>query len=420
MDNRFANLFGLSEKKAIELLDTPVEQLGEDDSRYIAADQLANYPTEQSIAALMRAAQNTHDSLDNRITRRKSIESLGKLKAAKAMAVICDGLGSEDRYTTEVAAWAIGEIGTQDLTILEEVAQVLERPDQTHRVAIHTLAKLGYMPALERIKPFLAAEDGPTMSAAVSAIAQLTKDYSEIDKIVALLQSDDVNTRRACVQDLIDARYYGALDAIASCPISVTFRLRAIRLLGKAALEGGSLTFSEIQPSLEKALLDHPETIKLVHEYDQPPVLDFVVRELYQTDAGRCYLAIKTILETYTEQAPAALFQTYKDEAHNDYGAHYYVMKLMGWLKHAAAYELLVEALHDKAPQFQKSRAAAAMALGELGNPKAIPELKTSLETSIWDLKYAALIALENLGDRTAHSQLANDADWAVSARAAL
>ena len=44
-----------------------------------------------------------------------------------------------------------------------------------------------------------------------------------------------------------------------------------------------------------------------------------------------------------------------------------------------------------------KSRAAAAIALGELGEKRAIPELKACLGTQIWDLKYAALMALEKL-----------------------
>jgi bilin biosynthesis protein len=46
------------------------------------------------------------------------------------------------------------------------------------------------------------------------------------------------------------------------------------------------------------------------------------------------------------------------------------VVKLFGWLKHAPAYDLIVEALHNTQPQFKKSRAAAAilMALAKLGD----------------------------------------------------
>lgn len=134
-----------------------------------------------------------------------------------------------------------------------------------------------------------------------------------------------------------------------------------------------------------------------MHSYDALPELPFLIRELYETDFGRCYLAVKTILENYADVAPEALLNTYAKEANNDYGAHFHVMKLFGWLKYASAYDLLIEALHNKQPQFQKSRAAAAIALAEIGDERAIPEIKACLTVQIWDLKYAALMALENL-----------------------
>lgn len=190
--------------------------------------------------------------------------------------------------------------------------------------------------------------------------------------------------------------------------------------MAEAGISAGKLTFVEIQPSLEKVLRDHPNELKLVHEYDQTPSLDFVIRELYQTDFGRCYLASKTLLDIYPDQAPQALLDTYSQEANHDYGAHYHVMKLLGWLQYAPAYDLLLQALHNRAPQFQKSRSAAAIALGELGNKEAIPFLKVSAESPIWDLKYASLMALEKLGDMSMHSIIAQEQDILLAAKASL
>ncbi|MEN2383834.1 MAG: HEAT repeat domain-containing protein [Gloeotrichia echinulata DEX184] len=155
-----------------------------------------------------------------------------------------------------------------------------------------------------------------------------------------------------------------------------------------------------------------------MHSYDRLPTLAVLIRGLYETDFGRCYLATKTILDHYADASPEALFATYVEEANNDYGAHFHVMKLFGWLKHSPAYDLLVEGLHNKQPQFQKSRAAAAIALGELADPQAIPELKTCLETKIWDLKYAALMALEKLGDTSGYEQIGDDDDWLIREKA--
>jgi bilin biosynthesis protein len=419
-NKRFFNIFNLSEDQAIAILDTPQDQISEEDSRYIAAAHLVNFPSEAAIAALIRALHNLDPDLQNRIVRRKSVETLGRLQATQALSALQTCLSDEDCYTVENAAWAIGEIGTQNPEILESVAQVLARPEQTYRVAIHTLASLKYLPAVERIRGFIASEHGPTASAAIAAIYRLTGDAFQMDRVVAFLQDDDRVTRRAAMQDLIDTLWYQAIPQISRCPESLVFRLRAIRMLADEGVAKGALTFAEVQPYLEQTLLDHPSTLELVHEYDQPPALSFLIRELYDTDFGRCYLATQTIIEQYSQEAPEALIQTYIEEAHVDYGAHYHVMKLLGWLKDESAYNLLIEALHNREPQFQKSRTAAAIALGEIGDPRAIPELKACLETPIWDLKYTALMALEKLGDAQGRAIALQDQDWVVSTMAAL
>jgi bilin biosynthesis protein len=417
VDKRFFSFFNLTEDQAIAILDTPQDRVSQDDSRYIAASHLVNFPTEKSIQALIRAVQLPDGTMDNRIARRKSVETLGRLQAAQALPVIRTCLSDPDCYTVENAVWAIGEIGTEDLEILAEVAQLLDKRGQTYRVIIHTLTKLNYQPALERIRRFVDDADPPTASAAIAAVCRLTRDYSQMGKVVAMLQHKNVLGRRLSIQDLIDARYYDAIPNIARCPVSLVFRLRGIRMLAEAGIAAEAITFATIQPYLEQTLRDYPGDLDLVHSYEKLPALPLLIRELYETDFGRCYLATKTILEHYSEDAPAALFATYAEEANNDYGAHFHVVKLFGWLKHSPAYDLLLEALHNSQPQFQKSRAAAAIALGELGEQRAIPELKTCLESKIWDLKYAALMALEKLGDVSGYEIVTADDDWLVRAK---
>jgi bilin biosynthesis protein len=419
MDKRFFNIFGLTEEQAITIIDTPLLELEDASDKYIAVSHLINFPTESAIAALIRAIENSNpDELDERIVRRKAVESLGRLQAKSALPTIRKCLQDDDIYTVENSVWAIGEMGIQDPEILEEVSQLLEKEGQIYRVIIHTLADADYKPALERVKKFTQADDEPTRSAAIATVCRFTGDYSEIDKVMALLQSHNVNARRGSIQDLIDSRYYKAIPEIAACPVSLVFRLRAIRMLADAGVPNGEITFAEVQPNLEKVLMDHPHDLDLVHEYDVIPVLNFVINELYETDFGRCYLAIKTLIDIYPEEAPQALMVTYQDRAYNDYGAHYHVMKLLGWLKYAPGYDLLIENLHNREPQFQKSRAAAALALGELGDKRAISELLTCLKSPIWDLKYATLMALEKLGDISGKEIAANDKDWLIRAKA--
>ncbi len=418
MDKRFFSMFNLTEEQAITVLDTPQDQISEDDSRYIAASHLINYPTEASIDALIRAVQNTSPELDNRIVRRKSIETLGRLQAAKALPVIRDCLADDDCYTVENAVWSIGEIGTTDQEILAEITQLLQKPQQSYRVIIHTLIKLDYRPAVTEIQKFTTSEDGPIASAAIAAVGRFNQDYSQIERVLSFLQHSQVLARRLCIQDLIDAKYYAAISHIAYCPVSIVFRLRGIRMLADAGLADGQLSFTDVQPYLEQVLRDHPQDLKLVHSYSQVPVLETLIQDLYDVDFGRCYLAIQLILEHYATEAPTALFANYETEGRSDYGAHFHIVKLFGWLQHAPAYDLIVEALHNTQPQFQKSRAAAAIALGELGDARAIPLLQASLKERLWDLKYAALMSLAKLGDNNA--EIAPDEpDWLVKAKAA-
>ena len=419
MDNRFSNIFNLTEDQAIALLKKPLNTEDGTSERYVGAAHLINFPSDRSINALIEAIQDRDPALENRIARRKCVESLGRLKATRALPILKDCLQDADPLMVENTVWAIGEIGTEDTSILEAIAELLTKPNQTYRVIIHTLAKFNYQPASDRIKAFRDYDDEPVASAAIATIARLTDNYSQMDRVAEFLQHDNINARRACIQDLIDAEYYQAIPAIAKAPISVAFRLRGIRLLAVKGMAQGKLTFADVETSLEQVIRDRPQDIEMVHEYDQPPAIEFLMRELYNTDFGRCYLAGKTLLEAYAQAAPAALLQTYAEEAHNDYGAHFHVVKLLGLLNYQPGYDLIVEALNNTAPQFQKSRAAAAIALANLQATQAIPLLKENLNTPIFDLKYACLLALEQLGE-DCWSTVAEDSNPLIKAKANL
>lgn len=412
MDKRFSSLFNLTEAQAIEILDGPAGDSDEASSRYIAASHLVNFDTEPTAAALMRAVNNAAADLDNRIVRRKAVESLGRLNVKAALPTIESCLTDEDSYLVENAAWALGEIGTAQTATLEKLAEQLDRPDQSYRAIIHALAKLGYKPAADRIEKFAHSDSEPIASAALSAIYQLQGDEQAIQQVLKFLQSTNVNARRGSIQDLINASYFKAIPEIGRCPVSMVFRLRGIRLLAQAGIEAGELSFEQVQPALEKVIRDHPGDVALVHTYEQVPGLDELVQELYGTDFGRCYLASKALVDHYPEAAPTALEQSYEAEGYNDYGAHYHIMRIFGWLQVSDAYDLLVEALHNKSPQFQKSRVAAAIALGELSDARAVAELKTALAVPIWDLQYAALMALAQMNAATGPT--VKSADWLV------
>ena len=415
MDNRFANMFNLTEDYAIALLKKPLEELEDKSERYVAASHLINFPTERSINALIETIEDPNPDMFHRIARRKAVESLGRLNAKNALPIIQKCLEDDDKYTVENAVWAIGQIGTDDDHIISAIAKLLDKPEQSYRLIIQTLAKFDYKPALEKIKSFRDSDDETIASSAITTVARLTRDYSEMEKVVEFLQHTNVSARRLSIQDLIDAQYYQAIPAITKAPVSVAFRLRGIRLLAQNAISSDKMTFAEVEPYLETVIRDHPQDLEMVHEYDQAPSWEFLLRELYQTDFGRCYLGTQTIIEEHAATAPEALIENYHQEGRSDYGAHYHIVKILGWLKHQAGKEIILEALQNTQPQFQKSRAAAALALGELGATDTIPLLKDALTTSIFDLKYAALLALEKLGDNTGWNLVVEDPDLLIS-----
>ena len=419
MDKRFINLVDLTEQQAIAILETPADKLADPYYRYIAASHLVNFSTEKSIAALMVALENTEDRPENQAVRRKAAEILGRLQAAPALASLHSCLQGDDFYVVENAVWAIGEIGTKNVDISEDIAKLLDKPGQSYRVIIRALAKLNYTAALSQIRQFVDSEDEMIRSAAVTTVCRFSGDYSQMSRVVKLLQSANVNARRSSIQDLIDAKYYQAIPLIARCPVSLVFRLRAVRMLANAGIPAGEIAFAEIEPILDRIIGDRPDDLDLVYEYDQLPSLEFAINELYEIDGGRCYLATKTLLESYKDEAPDALLAIYEKSAYKDSSAHYHVMKLLGWLKYAPAFDLLIEALHNQEPQLQKSRTAAAIALGEIGDKRAIAELKVCLKTRLWDLKYGSLMVLAKLGDNSGCEILAEDEDLLVQKKAA-
>ena len=407
MDNRFDRMFNLTEYNAIALLKKPLEELEDKSERYVAASHLSNYNTPQTIKALIETIQDDNPDMYHRIARRKAIESLGRIKAKDAVPVIAKCLQeSSDPYTVENAVWAIKDIGTNDEAILSEIANLLEQDNQSYRLIIQVLAQFNYKPALAKIQSFTNSPDETIVSAAISAVARLTGDYSKMSQVVEFLQHSSVNARRLSIQDLIDTNYYDAIPQIAKAPVSLAFRLRGVRLLAQSGIDEGKLSVAQVQPYLEQVICDRPTDLEMVHEYDQKPTLEFLIRELYQTDFGRCYLATQTLLQEYPESAPEAIMATYKEEAYKDYGAHYHVIKLLGWFKYEPGKEIVIKNLNHPQPQFQKSRAASAIALGNFGDASVIPLLQETAKTNIFDLKYASLIALRQLGDVNANDLL--------------
>lgn len=417
--NRFQNLLpGLSQAEALATLRKPLEALEDVSDRYLAAAHLVNFPDEQTIAALITCAADGHSAQAQRIARRKAVESLARLGARQALPVIQACLSSEDTYLVENATWALAELQAQPEDVKDALLKLLQDRRQNRRVVAQTVARLGIQEAVDPLGALRQEDDPLLITAATAALAQLTGNKDGLAALEDDLLHPDVTVRRGVIQDLMDAQAFDALAAIAAAPVSPVFRLRGVRHLADQQRQRGIAQAGVLLPLVDQILLDDPSAITLVHRYDTPPSLDFLVQELYGTDFGRVYLAVATLAGSTNADTLAALTRSFADRGWNDYGAHYHMIKLFGWLGNPQPLPLVREALANHRPQFQKSRPAAALTLARLDPQQAGTALHDAgCEGSLWELRYAALMGLEQLGLPAPPVTLA-DPDWLVALRA--
>lgn len=414
-DIRFNNIHpGLGHQEALKMLLSPLEELDLESDRYTAAAHLVNFPGETTEEALLRCIADDDPCQAQRIARRKAVETLARLGCTRAAPAIERCLGSPDVYLVENAAWALGELGSDNPELQARLIALLDDPRQSRRIIVQVLAKQNCRESLAAIAKLRDHDDGMLATVAIRAHACLSGDRGQLAHLEEFLFHPDVNVRRGVIQDLMDADAQDLIEAIGTAPVSPAFRLRGIRHLADRR-EGER---DSLLPLVDRQFRDHPCTLQLVHAYDKPPGLEFLVRELYGTDYGRTYLAIQTLEQDHGVEAIPALIQSFEAEGWNDYGAHYHLMHLFGRLGDPVVLPLVRDGLANRRPQFQKSRAAAALALAELAPEEAHGALAVQAkEATNWELRYAAVMALDSIGASIPDCVL-KDHDWMVSLRA--
>ncbi|MCP9917208.1 HEAT repeat domain-containing protein [Cyanobium sp. ATX 6F1] len=405
-DNRFHNIHpGLGKDEAISMLLRPLEELDLDSDRYTAAAHLINFPGEDSEAALIACLRDTDTAQAQRIARRKSVETLARLGCRQAIPDIVECLTSKDPYLVENASWALGQLGADDVGIQANLINLLADPSQSRRVIVQVLSRQRCQAALAPISAFMDADDGMLATAAITAHALISGNSSNLENLEPFLFHPNVNVRRGVIQDLMDAGWLPAIPTIGQAPVSPVFRLRGIRHLANLAADADAASFG-VAPSddillnvIDHQIDDRPQTLRLVHRYDQPQELGALVRELYGTDFGRSYLAIATLTDQFGSSALPTLVTSFEEEGWNDYGAHYHLMHLFGRLGDPMLLPLVLDGLNNLRPQFLKSRPAAALALARLQGPEAgTALLDQAVNARSWELRYACLMAMESLG----------------------
>ena len=97
---RFDTLFSwMDERKAIELLSQNISSLDNPGIKYIAATRLGACSSRDSLDALVLAATGDRENIFDSITRRKSIEALGRRRDLSTLPTIYDAMSSSDEQT---------------------------------------------------------------------------------------------------------------------------------------------------------------------------------------------------------------------------------------------------------------------------------------------------------------------------------
>lgn len=433
---------GMDADTAIQLLDADLGSLDERDDRFIAAERLKFFPSEKSADAIIRFVRKFDVTrmdqypLVDCVSRRKAVESIGRHKGAfrreECLKLLRECLLDKDRYMVEVAVWALAEIDVSDNDeVLEDVMAVLDNEEVNQRVVIQTLMRASYTPALSRIRPLVDSANLAAASAAMTAVAVLSSNLDAMAPIVEVLNSPDLNMRRAAIEDITLSRYVPAMRDVAVCPNSLVLRSRTVRVLldvmRESRPEMGECLDSETSAFVDRLIWDHPGSLNLLGQKKETrkardPGRN--IKQLYKNDAFFAYAASKCLAEDHRSsssgQVGSDVMKSYNDLGYFDYFGAYHVYKTLGWLKHAEAYDVLLDNAANLPPRFFNHQAGAATALAELGNADAIPVLHQLAEkSSIWELKYACLVAAERLGDKgSLRSLLKEDRDWLVRARA--
>lgn len=391
---------GLSQQEAIRLLMEPLETLESQSDPYMAAAHLINFPGEATEQALLRLVDDAEQAQPRRLARRKAVEVLARLGCCDAIPAIGRCLQSDDPYLVENAAFALKELRCQDAEIHATLVSLLEQPSQNHRVLIQSLAALGVDQALPSIKKFLEADSPGVRGAAISALAQLEGRREPLQQLAVSMLLPNQMDRQSAIQDAIDAQAVELLPPILQAPVSPVFRMRAVKALwphGVVQLDNLNLL-----SVLDALVHDHPGSLQLVHAYDQAPTDEFLIQEFFGTDFSRCYLALQTLQGRSAEDLWPLLQRRWNEEAHNDYGAHYFFIRLFAlladaWPQDARAIiqDILEEAIKTPRPQFMKSKPAAVLALSRLGFMNSEAHFESLLDPSLtpfWESRYAAVM----------------------------
>ena len=396
MSERFDTLFaGMSEEIAIKTLGTDPSELSNPGLKYLAATRLGACTSLDSLEQLITAASKDSDNLYERITRRKALDALGRRKNPLALPTLLNALSLDDEPCVVNAADAIARIGSElDPSAQSLLLNALEGPDNQRRAVIQAFTRLRLADRNDAIQQ-CQQDDNPLVAGAARAHAvRVSQQIDALDPLISQLRDINPGRRRAAVIDLGDAGRMEALPALSRCPVSMPLRAKSAFQIAVRQDDGVD---SAAIPWLEQLLQDDPRALDLDNVPGTDAEPDSVRDGLQHRDEARQYAAAVALMG----MAPApqlSLIDALQRDLGSDYGVHYLLASCTGLLGLHERSQLVREAMAETAPQYAKSRVAAAWSCLRLGLHDQSQTIAELSQSSAWQpLRWSCQQVLKQL-----------------------
>jgi len=371
MAERFDSLFGwMDEQEAIRVLHSHVSTLPNPGLQYVAATRLGAASSPESLKALLAAAVWRGHGINERLTRRKALEALGRRPDPRSLARVVEALDSSDAGAVVSAAnslsrlWDAGQTMDPD-QLTEALLGALHGPGTQQRAVIQCLTRLELHGARDAVEGCINHPDRLLDGAARACLVRQGGAGALLEPVLRRLQDPEPGQRRTAVIDLGLAGQPEHLAAVVRTPVSMPLRSLTAFSLARRALARGHPP-ATVAALLDELCHDDPRRLQRIgHPQPTDNTPDGWIRLLLQRDENCQYAAAAGILHQPRASQSVILEQLHRHHG-SDYGGHYMLMRLVGLGGHQGRSDWLKQGLAQTAPQYRKSRIAAAVAMGEL------------------------------------------------------
>ena len=378
---RFDTLFSwMDEQQAIRLLSQNISTLDNPGIKYIAATRLGACSSRDSLDALVLAATGDRENIFDSITRRKSIEALGRRRDLTTLPTIYDAMSSSDEQTIVNAIDTLINFGVPlDSQFKSSLLKIIQDgSDVLKRVAIQCFSRLEMHDSNGIISKQQSNPNILVNGASIAYSIRVQGDKSKLQTLTDHLENTNVIYRRSSVIDIGDAGEPSLLSNIAKVAVSMPLR-------AKSAFKITPKIKTESQRSLINQMLqDDSRHLSFTQSVDVPVDLKEVCDLLRHRDEERQYSGAKTLF-TWPVAGLAEAINSIWENHGSDYGVHYQVNCLISQLGLTELSFITKESLSEPAPQYAKSKIAATWGCLNLGLSDCRSEIENLFMMSSWE-----------------------------------